>query len=113
MEKKIIKLVESVEVYNLNKDKKSKVKARIDTGAAISSIDIKLAAKLGLGPIIDHANIRNSHGKSVRAVIEGVIVLKGEELKERFTLANRSEMKYDVLVGRNILRNDFLIDPTE
>ncbi|MBN2141880.1 ATP-dependent zinc protease, partial [Candidatus Woesearchaeota archaeon] len=39
------------------------------------------------------------------------IVLGGKEIESKFTLADRSHMKYPVLIGQNILRKNFLIDP--
>ena len=36
-----------------------------------------------------------------------------KEIKTDFTLADRSNMKYSVLIGQNILKQGFLIDPSK
>ena len=38
-------------------------------------------------------------------------MLTNKEFKTDFTLADRSDMKYPVLIGQNILSKGFLIDP--
>ncbi len=85
---------------------------RIDTGATSSSIDSRIVANLDLGPVVSIKKVRNAHGDSLRPVIEVDIVLKNKKLTARFTVADRSKMKYDVLIGRNILKDNFLIDVT-
>jgi hypothetical protein len=112
-EKEVIGLVEKVLVYNLDGEIKEKALARIDTGAAKSSIDIELAAKLKLGPIINHSKVRNSHGTSIRAVVEAKIKIGEKLITEKFNIANRSKMKYRVLVGRNVLKHGFMINSSE
>lgn len=87
------------------------VRARIDSGATKSSIDIALAEKLGLGPVIGEKTIRNAHGRAVRQIIEVEIEFAGKTITETFTLADRSTMRFPVLIGRNILKKGFLIDP--
>jgi len=89
------------------------VRARIDTGAALSSIDVTLAARLRLGPILGVSKIRSSHGSSVRAVVKVKITLHERNIAGRFTLTDRSHMKYPVLIGRNILHKKFIIDPSK
>lgn len=87
------------------------VRARIDSGATKSSIDINLAKKLGLGPVIGEKTIRNAHGKATRKLIEVSIELAEKTITEKFTLADRSTLRFPVLIGRNILKKGFLIDP--
>jgi hypothetical protein len=87
--------------------------ARVDTGAVKSSIDQKLAAKLRLGPIIKNRRVKQSNGEVVRPVIEVEIELKGKRLKADFTISNRSHMTYRALLGQDILKQGFLIDPNK
>jgi hypothetical protein len=87
------------------------VLARVDTGATKSSIDVSLAANLELGPILKTKMVKSASGKGRRAVVEAKIVLSNKEFKIDFTLADRSDMKYPVLIGQNILCKGFLIDP--
>lgn len=85
--------------------------ARVDTGATKSSIDISLAAELRLGPVIDSRLIKSAHGTKLRPVVEINVVVREKEIKARFTVADRSHMRYQVLIGQNILKQGFLIDP--
>ncbi len=87
------------------------VRARIDTGASKSSIDERLAKELGLGPVLGEKKIRNAHGSSSRKFVDVTIELAGRKFTEHFTIADRSSMRFPVLIGRNILRKGFLIDP--
>jgi len=88
------------------------VTAKIDTGATRSSIDIKLASKLSLGPVIKSKMVRSAHGNKLRPVIEAELLLAGKKLKSEFTLADRTQMKYAILIGVNVLKHGFLIDPS-
>jgi hypothetical protein len=91
--------------------KQLKVLARIDTGATKSSIDMGLARKLGLGPVVKYKMVRSATGRAERALIIARIRISGRTFKVFFTLADRKHMKYAVLIGRNILKRGFLIDP--
>ncbi len=93
--------------------KKKKVLARIDSGAVKSSIDLDLAKKLKLGPIIGTKKIKNVHGASVRKLIEQDAYLCSKKIKSIFTLQNRKKMKFKVLIGQNILTKGFVIDPNK
>lgn len=87
------------------------VLARIDTGATKSSIDVCLAASLELGPILKTKMVKSASGKGRRAVVGAKLLMANKEFKTDFTLADRSDMKYPVLIGQNILSKGFLIDP--
>jgi hypothetical protein len=86
--------------------------ARIDTGATKSSIDIMLASKLGLGPIIDSRLIKSAHGTKLRPIVHAEVIIKGKTIKAKFTVADRVHMRYQVLIGQNVLRKEFLVDPS-
>src|SRR3989344_7592476 len=88
------------------------IPAKIDTGATKSSIDIKLASKLNLGPVIKSKIIKSAHGNKLRPIVEAEILLAGKKIKSEFTLADRTHMKYAVLIGVNILKHGFLVDPS-
>ncbi|MFT4249949.1 MAG: RimK/LysX family protein [Candidatus Woesearchaeota archaeon] len=110
-EKIIIGLVEKVTVHG-EEDEKS-VKARIDTGAAYSSIDTHLAAELRLGPIQEVKVIKSANGRRARPAIRTTITLADKKCEGVFTLADRGHMKFDVLIGRDVLEQGFLIDPNK
>lgn len=55
--------------------------------------------------------VKNSFGVSEkRFVIETLIVLFGEAFLTEFTLSERGEMKYPVLIGRKLLNRNFIVD---
>ena len=107
----VIGLAEKV---NIHCDGTSKnVISKIDTGATKSSIDTNLAAELKLGPVIKSRLVKSAHGSKLRPIIEATIELAGKKIKSEFTLADRAHMKYRILIGQNILKDGFLIDPTK
>ncbi len=110
-DKTVIGLSEYVKI--IGRDGERKIKARIDTGATKSSIDTNLAADLHLGPVIKSKMVKSAHGNKVRPVIECEIEIAKNNLKAEFTLAERSHMKYRVLIGQNVLKKGFLIDPSK
>ena len=102
-------LVEEIELFGSTNRKK--VHAKIDTGATKSSLDVMLASELKLGPVIESKLVKSAHGMKVRPVVEATISIRGKLLTAKFTLADRSHLRYPVLIGVNILRRGFLVDP--
>lgn len=86
--------------------------ARIDTGATKSSIDERLAKLLGLTDLIDIKEVRNAHGEVLRPVVRITVMIEGRKITAPFTLANRKNLRHKVLIGRNILKRGFIIDPS-
>ena len=105
----VIRLAEKVNVC-CNGTRKNVI-SKIDTGATKSSIDTNLAAELKLGPVIKSKLVKSAHGSKLRPIIEATIELAGKKIKSEFTLADRTHMKYKILIGQNILKYGFLIDP--
>lgn len=129
-----IEVIGSVEFINLPEQKISGIPARVDTGAIYSSIwasEIKvkngtLSFKLFApgntlynGEAIKTKNFRTSSVKSsfgqteFRYKVSLVCTLGDRRIKAWFTLANRSGMTYPVLIGRNILRNKYVVDVSQ
>jgi hypothetical protein len=108
--KVILKTVENITIINLLEDKKETLLARIDTGASKSSIGLTLAANLQLGPIKSYSSVRNANGVTTRPIVEAIVEIGGKRIKEKFTIANRTNMKYKLLIGRNVLRHGFLVE---
>ncbi|MFC1697349.1 RimK/LysX family protein [Nanoarchaeota archaeon] len=109
-EKILIGLTNEVTVIGNNR--KKRLMGRIDSGATMSSMDIKIAADLKLGPIIGTKKVKSASGNGIRPIIQIEVVLKGKKFYKRFSLADRSHMKYKVLIGQNILKGGFIIDPS-
>ncbi len=108
-DKTIIGLIETITIFG--KKENIEIKARIDTGATKSSINQKLSERLDLGPIIGTKIVKSAHGTSTRPLVEATIKISNKEVKGEFSIANRNHMKYEVLIGQNILKQGFLIDP--
>lgn len=110
-DKIVVGLVEKISI--IGKTKHKEVLAKIDTGATRSSIDTGLADELGIGPIIKSKLIKSAHGSRLRPVVEVEISLANKNIKAEFTLADRLHMKYPALIGQNILKMGFIIDPNK
>lgn len=108
-EKIVLGLTEEVTVNG--PEGKKTIIARIDSGAVKSSIDLQLASEMRLGPIVASKLVKSANGKKLRPIIEVELELCGSRSKEHFTMADRSHMKYQMLIGQNILKHGFLIDP--
>lgn len=113
------------------------IKAKIDTGARSSSLhafDVELFqeddgqqwARFKISPVqrneawvidasapvIDVRAIRSSSGETqVRPVIRTPIRMLGQTFEIELTLADRNQMGFRMLLGREAFRRRFLIDP--
>ncbi|AEI49984.1 ATP-dependent zinc protease family protein [Runella slithyformis] len=105
------------------------VRVKVDTGAYTSAIhcyNVKLIdeqlvfdlpahkgkkRKRFVAKTFELKSIKNSFGKTeMRYVIRTRIVLFGQVFQTEFSLADREQMRYPVLLGRKLLRNRFLVD---
>jgi len=108
--------------------------ARIDTGAATSSVhaeDIELEPKgrdghrmlhfvtrlkKGGAPrklraeLVDSVTVRGSEGADRRYVVELVLSCRGRKKRSRVNLNDRSRMRYQLLIGRSFLEGAFIVD---
>ena len=110
MKREIINLTVPATIFG--KKKTRRLTARVDTGATKSSLDVKLASSLSLGPIIRTKLVKSAQGSSIRPVIKAKIKIKNKKILSEFTLADRQNLKYKILIGQNVLRKArFLIDP--
>lgn len=110
MDKTIVGLTERVTLFG---DSTKEVIARVDTGATKSSIDTSLAKELNLGPVLESKLVKTAHGNKLRPIIKARIRVKDQIIEAKFTLSDRHHMKYRVLIGQNILKNGFLVDPSK
>ena len=61
-------------------------------------------------PIIDVAKVRNAQGVEYRYVVSLNLNWHGVDKAGEVNLRDRSVMTYKLLIGRNWLQNDFLVD---
>jgi hypothetical protein len=103
-----------------------KLRARIDTGAATSSLDardleikdntaiFRLPGKPGGQrlrlPVIEWDHIKYPRGLRRRPVVEMEICLGSRLIKTKVNLSDRSYLKYPLILGRNFLRDNFIVD---
>ena len=109
--KTIIGLTAHIVIFG--KKGKKEVLARVDTGATKSSMDHTLAKELELGPGLKHAKVKSAHGVRYRPIVTADILIAGHAMQSEFTLAEREHMRFQVLIGQNILKKGFLIDPSK
>ena len=112
MEKIILGLTVWITIIGEDKTRE-RVLARVDTGATSSSIDIHLAQKMGLGPIVRSKLIKSASGALHRPIVKAKVKINNLVLEEEFNVADRKHMTYPLLIGQNILKKgNFLIDPS-
>jgi RimK family alpha-L-glutamate ligase len=83
-----------------------RVVAKSDTGASRTSIDTRLAAEIGAGPIKSMTKVRSGSVKSgkARPVVDIVVGLAGDRHTVAASLEDRGHMDYQLLLGRDILQ---------
>ncbi|NPA38822.1 MAG: hypothetical protein GXN99_03460 [Candidatus Nanohaloarchaeota archaeon] len=114
MGKETLGLIEKVTVYG-NDGRKAEVYALMDTGASTTSIDIKLASKLRLGPIVGYVKVKSKTNigsdEVIRVAVPLELEIKGQRIKvPKANLAVRENMSTLMLIGRDVLLNRFVVD---
>jgi hypothetical protein len=112
--KRVVHLVEKITVQGPGGEEI--VRAKVDTGADRTTVDKDLATRLKLGPELSKVRIKASAGSQrvERPVVDALITVAGKAFKLKVGVADRSQMRYSVIIGRDILRSGyFLIDPTK
>ena len=125
--------VEKVRIDNKDFD----VKAKLDTGARTSSINARNIQSFKINgarwvkftliledskdnkheiemekPRLRRTNIKNHDGEhDKRHVVDFEVCFNGRKFTTEFTLADRREYIYDVLLGRQFLKNAAIVDP--
>ncbi|QLG62442.1 putative ATP-dependent zinc protease [Halorarum salinum] len=81
--------------------------AKSDTGATRSSIDTKLAAEIGAGPIKSMTRVKSGSvkGGKARPVVDLVVGIGGRQHTVTGSVEDRSHMEYPLLLGRDILQH--------
>ncbi|NES72331.1 MAG: ATP-dependent zinc protease [Okeania sp. SIO2D1] len=124
------------EYLNLPELRVSQIKAKIDTGArssALHAFEIETFEEAGRqkvrfkihplqkddsqticaqADILTRREVRNSGGKAeLRIFIETIVELGGQRWPVEMTLTNRDVMGFRMLLGRQAVRQRFLVDP--
>jgi hypothetical protein len=131
--KLIIGNIEKIDIPSL---RLNGILCKVDSGASVSSIDvsfIKISAdkkivtftplrpkhtgyvdKKYTAPISEIVDVMSSNGSSEkRVLIKASIVIKGKKLESFFSLADRKELEYPILLGKDIISGNFLIDVSD
>ena len=100
--------------------------ARIDTGAATSSLDARNLIVKGKNvefnlppqyggrlirlPIVKWRTVRSAGATDKRPVVVLEMCIGSKRLRTRVNLNDRSNVTYPLLIGRNTLRRDFVVE---
>lgn len=108
--KKVVGLVERIKIIG---KEEIEAFALFDTGANATSIDIKLASRAKLGPIIKTIRVRNPSSKehTKRPVVEAKLEIMGVRFDAEINIQDRSHMNFPAIIGRNIISGNFIVDP--
>lgn len=103
-----------------------KLPARIDTGATVISLDarglkieentaeFRLPEEYGGTllrlPITGWRHVRSSKGREKRPVVEIDLCIASKKLRVTANLNDRSMVKYPIILGRNALKDHFIVD---
>lgn len=112
------------------------IKVKVDTGARTSSLhafDLEESTRDGIAvvrfmihpeqrrahpeipvelPLVARRRVRDSGGRSeLRPVVETEVALHGQRWPIELTLTRRDAMGFRMLLGRQAIRNRFLVDP--
>ena len=90
--------------------KKKTVRAKIDTGAFRTSIDVDLVHELGLDEHDKLVHVRSGSGKQKRKTANITFKMKGKQIKTIASYTERNHLRFPVIIGRRDLKG-FLVDP--
>jgi hypothetical protein len=128
--KTIIGNVEKIDIPSL---KLSGILCKCDSGATSSSMDVSFIEisddkktvtftplrpkhegyinKKYTAPIAEMVEVQSSNGSTERRIMIKVnITIKGKKLETYFSLADRKELEFPILLGKDIISGNFLID---
>ena len=109
--RKVIGINEPIEILDKEKNRHSTM-AKVDTGAYRTTICTSLTKELGIDKIIGSKKVRGALGMDERPIINLSFVLDKRLVSTEAFIADRTELKYDIIVGRKDLKR-FLVDPAK
>ncbi|MFH1611893.1 MAG: sugar-transfer associated ATP-grasp domain-containing protein [bacterium] len=109
--KKVIGINEPINIIDYHDNKYGTV-AKVDTGAYRTAICKSLAEKLGLDKTIRYKKVKSALGVERRPIIDLSFVLDKRLVNTEAFMADRKDLKYDIIVGRKDLKR-YLVDPSK
>jgi len=106
----VVGLVEDIVLLGNDLEELKTLKARIDSGATVGSIDQKYVEKYN-PPEVGRKLVKSSHGTTRRTLVKLTLKLKGKVVSGKFSVIDRSHMTYPILIGQDVLVQDYIIDP--
>lgn len=107
---KMLGVIEKITIYG--EKKKKVIKAKIDTGAYRTSIDVDLVHELGLDLHDKLIHVRSGSGRQKRKTAHIRFKLKGKEVKTVATYTERSHLRFPIIIGRKDIKG-FYVDPAK
>lgn len=107
---KLLGVIEKITIYG--EKKRKTVRAKIDTGAFRTSIDVDLVHELGLDLHNRLIHVRSGSGRQRRQTAHIRFKLKGKEIKTVATYTERSHLRFPVIIGRKDIKG-FYVDPAK
>jgi hypothetical protein len=83
-------------------DGKTTIPAKVDTGAARTTIDHKIAARIGGGPVTTSVKV---NGEDRRSVVKVWVELNGVEKLMEVSLSDRENKTTQALLGKPYLKH--------
>jgi len=79
-----------------------------------NTVEFKLPLKYGglsvCLPVVDWKHVRSAEARERRPVVELDLCLGPRQMRIRVNLNDRSTVKYPLILGRNVLKEDFIVD---
>lgn len=102
-----------IEKITIHGEKKRKtVRAKIDTGAYRTSIDVDLVHELGLDEHDRTVHVRSGSGRQKRKTVKVQYVMKGKRITTVASYTERSHLRFPMIIGRRDLKG-LLVDPNK
>ena len=112
--KKILQNYEEVLIWGLEKESEV-VRAKVDTGANRTSLDVKIAEKLGLldkKNIIEKKMFYSGLGQQERYIVNCTFKIADATITSEISISDRSHMTHKMIIGRRDIPN-FLVKPSK